>query len=307
MDESFVDEDKSFKSQSKKKKLTRTKYQSQRRKKMRRTRLRPWAFVVFCSIFVVIIVVNLITIFDWGKDNKKINDLEDEIQEIVEVKEIEDEGETVNPPLEKESDYWYYVKVPFYDVDFTGLLEKNNDTVAYINVRGTNVNYPVVQTSNNDYYLTHAFDKSYNDAGWVYMDFRNNKNFTDFNTIIYGHGRLNKTVFGSLKTLLNKSWQNNKDNYILAISTPDINYIYQIFSIYTIPSETYYIQTSFKDDNRRNLWITEMNKRNISIINSPANINDKIITLSTCLNDDGMRVVVHAKLIKQLEKETVIN
>ena len=274
MDESFVDEDKAFKSQSKKKKLTRTKYQSQRRKKMRRTRLRPWAFVVFCSIFVVIIVVNLITIFDWGKDNKKINDLEEEIQEIVEVKEIEDEGETVNPPLEKESDYWYYVKVPFYDVDFTGLLEKNNDTVAYINVRGTNVNYPVVQTSNNDYYLTHAFDKSYNDAGWVYMDFRNNKNFTDFNTIIYGHGRLNKTVFGSLKTLLNKSWQNNKDNYILAISTPDINYIYQIFSIYTIPSETYYIQTSFKDDNRRNLWITEMNKRNTSIINSPANIND---------------------------------
>lgn len=307
MDESFVDEDKSFKSQSKKKKLTRTKYQSQRRKKMRRTRLRPWAFVVFCSIFVVIIVVNLITVFDWGKDNKKINDLEEEIQEIVEVKEIEDEGETVNPPVEKESDYWYYVKVPFYDVDFTGLLEKNNDTVAYINVRGTNVNYPVVQTSNNDYYLTHAFDKSYNDAGWVYMDFRNNKNFTDFNTIIYGHGRLNKTVFGSLKTLLNKSWQNNKDNYILAISTPDINYIYQIFSIYTIPSETYYIQTSFKDDNRRNLWITEMNKRNTSIINSPANINDKIITLSTCLNDDGMRVVVHAKLIKQLEKETVIN
>lgn len=307
MDESFLEEDKSFKSQSKKKKLTRSKYQAQRRKKMRRTRLRPWAFVVFCSIFVVIIVVNLITIFDWGKDNKKINDLKDDINEIVDVKEIEEEGEVVNPPPEKESDYWYYVKVPFYDVDFSGLLEKNSDTIAYINVRGTNVNYPVVQTNNNEYYLTHAFDKSYNDAGWVYMDYRNNKNFTDFNTIIYGHGRLNKTVFGSLKTLLNKSWQNNKDNYILAISTPSVNYIYQIFSIYTIPTETYYIQTSFKDDNRRNLWISEMNKRNTSIINSPANINDKIITLSTCLNDDGMRVVVHAKLIKQLEKETVIN
>ena len=307
MDESFLEEDKSFKSQSKKKKLTRSKYQAQRRKKMRKTRLRPWAFVVFCSICVTIIVVNLITIFDWGKDNKKINDLEDEISEIVDVKEIEDEGEVVNPPPEKESDYWYYVKVPFYDVDFSGLIEKNSDTIAYINVRGTNVNYPVVQTSNNDYYLTHAFDKSYNDAGWVYMDYRNKKSFTDFNTIIYGHGRLNKTVFGSLKTLLNKSWQNNKDNYILAISTPTVNYIYQIFSIYTIPSETYYIQTTFKDDNRRNLWITEMNNRNTAVINSPANINDKIITLSTCLNDNGMRVVVHAKLIKQLEKETVIN
>lgn len=306
MDESFLEEDKSFKSQSKKKnkKISRTKYQAQRRKKMRRTRLRPWAFVVFCIIFVVIIVVNLLTIFDWGKDNKKIDDLEEEIKEITTIKEVEEVGETINPPVEvPESDYWYYIKVPFHDVDFTGLLAKNPDTIAYINVKGTNINYPVVQTSNNDYYLTHAFDKSYNDAGWVYMDYRNSNQFNDFNTIIYGHGRLNKTVFGSLRNLLNKSWQNNKDNYTMTISTPTMNYVYQIFSIYTIESETYYIKTKFSSVESKTEWINTMNQRDTSIIDSPANVEDKIITLSTCLNDDGGRVVVHAKLIKQQNKE----
>ena len=303
MDESFLDEDKSFKSQSKKK-LTRTKYQKQRTKKMRKTRLRPWAFVVLILIFGGLLVINLYYIFDWGKDNKNINDIEKNIEQIVDIKEVETPGEPVNPPEDKNSDYWYYMKVPFYDVDFSQLLLKNPDTVAFINVKGTNINYPVVQTQDNDYYLTHAYDKSVNDAGWVYLDYRNSKQFGDFNTIIYGHGRLNKTVFGSLRNVLNNSWQNNKDNYTMTISTPTTNYVYQIFSAYTIQSETYYIKTKFSNEASKAEWIKTMNDRSILPLKAPANINDKIITLSTCLNDKGGRVVVHAKLIKQQLKET---
>lgn len=289
----------------KEKKLTRSEYQSQQRKTKKRTRLRPWAFTLLCLIFGTILVINLGIIFDWGKDNKKINELEKEIEEVVEVKEIDDEGEVVNPPEEEpESDYWYYVKVPFQDVDFTQLLEKNSDTVGYINVKGTNINYPIVQTTNNDYYLTHAFDKSKNDAGWVYLDYRNDKEFNDDNTIIYGHGRLNKTVFGSLKNLLTKSWQSDKDNYVITISTPSMNYVYQIFSIYTIESETYYITPKFSDTAKKITWLNTMKERNTSTIQTELNEYDKIITLSTCLNDDGWRIVVHAKLIKQQYKET---
>ena len=287
----------------KKKKMTRSKYQAQIRKSMRKTRLRPWAFNTLFSIFAIIIIVNLFTIIDWEKDNKKINKIEKEIEEDVVVKEIKDKGESINPPDDKNSDYWYYINFPFNDVDFTELIKKNSDTVGFINVRGTNINYPIVQASDNDYYLNHAFDKSYNEAGWVYMDYRNN-NFTDFNTIIYGHGRLNKTVFGSLKNVLDEKWQNNRDNYIVTISSLTTNYVYQIFSLYTIPSETYYIQTKFANDFRKNKWITEMNNRNIAPINSPANINDKVITLSTSQNNDGGRIVVHAKLIKIQNKET---
>lgn len=291
MDESFLEDFKSKKSRKNKKKI-------------KSIRLKPLPFIIFILLFSSIILINLKTILNWEKDNQEIKEIETNIEEEIEIEIIEEEGEIINPPKVKESDYWLYIKVPFQNVDLEALKEKNNDTVGFINIKNTNINYPIVQTTNNDYYLNHAYDKSYNEAGWVFMDYRNN-NFNDFNTIIYGHGRLNKTVFGSLKDLLKDSWQSNKDNYTLTISSLTMNYVYQIFSIYTIDAESYYIKTEFNTNEDKQDWITEMNNRNTSIIYSPANINDKIITLSTCLNNDNGRVVVHAKLIKQQTKETI--
>ena len=291
MDESFLEDFKSKKSRKNKKKI-------------KSIRLKPLPFIIFILLFSSIILINLKTILNWEKDNQEIKEIETNIEEEIEIEIIEEEGEIINPPKVKESDYWLYIKVPFQNVDLEALKEKNNDTVGFINIKNTNINYPIVQTTNNDYYLNHAYDKSYNEAGWVFMDYRNN-NFNDFNTIIYGHGRLNKTVFGSLKDLLKDSWQSNKDNYTLTISSLTMNYVYQIFSIYTIDAESYYIKTEFDTNEDKQDWITEMNNRNTSIIYSPANINDKIITLSTCLNNDNGRVVVHAKLIKQQTKETI--
>ena len=291
MDESFLEDFKPKRSRKNKKKI-------------KSIRLKPLPFIIFILLFSSIILINLKTILNWEKDNQEIKKLETNIEEEFEIEIIEEEGEIINPPKVKESDYWLYIKVPFQNVDLEALKEKNNDTVGFINIKNTNINYPIVQTTNNDYYLNHAYDKSYNEAGWVFMDYRNN-NFNDFNTIIYGHGRLNKTVFGSLKDLLKDSWQSNKDNYTLTISSLTMNYVYQIFSIYTIDAESYYIKTEFDTNEDKQDWITEMNNRNTSIIYSPANINDRIITLSTCLNNDNGRVVVHAKLIKQQTKETI--
>lgn len=291
MDESFLEDFKPKRSRKNKKKI-------------KSVRLKPLPFIIFILLFSSIILINLKTILNWEKDNQEIKEIETNIEEEIEIEIIEEEGEIINPPKVKESDYWLYIKVPFQNVDLEALKEKNNDTVGFINIKNTNINYPIVQTTNNDYYLNHAYDKSYNEAGWVFMDYRNN-NFNDFNTIIYGHGRLNKTVFGSLKDLLKDSWQSNKDNYTLTISSLTMNYVYQIFSIYTIDAESYYIKTEFDTNEDKQDWITEMNNRNTSIIYSPANINDKIITLSTCLNNDNGRVVVHAKLIKQQTKETI--
>ena len=291
MDESFLEDFKPKRSRKNKKKIKSVK-------------LKPLPFIIFILLFSSIILFNLKNILNWEKDNQEIKKIETNIEEEIQIEIIEEEGEIINPPKVKESDYWLYIKVPFQNVDLEALKEKNNDTVGFINIKNTNINYPIVQTTNNDYYLNHAYDKSYNEAGWVFMDYRNN-NFNDFNTIIYGHGRLNKTVFGSLKDLLKDSWQSNKDNYTLTISSLTMNYVYQIFSIYTIDAESYYIKTEFDTNEDKQDWITEMNNRNTSIIYSPANINDKIITLSTCLNNDNGRVVVHAKLIKQQTKETI--
>lgn len=274
--------------------------------KKKRYKLKPWAFWSFFIIFLSLIIFSSSKLILWQKDNVKISKLEDEINNMTTIKESFDEGTLINPPEEETketeayvSDYWYYVHFPFYEIDFTNLIEKNSDTVAYIHMNNTNVNYPVVQTDNNEFYLTHAFDKKKNEAGWVYMDYQNTLEPMSDNIVLYGHGRVNNTVFGSLRKTLEENWQKNKDNFIINISTPTINYVYQIFSIYTIPAEGYYIKTNFTSIEEKKLWVEEMVRRNTSsYIETTANENDKILTLSTCYNDDGIRIVVQAKLIK---------
>ncbi len=280
----------------KKKKMTRVEYQKRLRRK--RMRLKPVPFAILILICSSIFIFSLYSLVTWQLDNNKIKNLHSEIDDISNGEFIKDKGDAFNPPDDKDSDYWYYIDLPFYNVDFDELLKKNKDTVAFIHMENNNINYPVVQSKDNNYYLTHAFDKSYNEAGWVFLDYRNNINSLSFNNIIYGHGRLNKTVFGSLKDTLDKKWQSNKDNLAIYISTPNENMIFQIFSIYTIKSESYYINTLFNNKNEKSKWLDTMIKRNTSAINTSVDTNDKILTLSTCLDDNGGRVVVQAKLIK---------
>ena len=194
---------------------------------------------------------------------------------------------------------WDYMKMNLLEVDFNKLLQKNSDTVGWIEVKGTNINYPIVQTTDNNYYLHHAFDKSKNDAGWVYMDYRNDPVNFDQNTIIYAHSRYNGTMFGSLKNILNSSWYNNKNNYIIRLSTPTENTIWQVFSVYTIEKESYYITTNFSTTESYDEFLKTMKKRSNVNFTATPNTNDKILTLSTCKDNFGSRVVMQAKLIKR--------
>ena len=172
-------------------------------------------------------------------------------------------------------------------------------------MRNTNIKYPVVQTSDNNYYLKHSFDKTENKAGWVFMDYRSNIKKLEDNTIIYGHSRLDGTMFGTLKETLSHNWQSNKNNYVIFLSTTKENMIFQIFSIYTIKRENYYIITNFINSNEKQKWINTMKKRNIAPIDTEVNINDKILTLSTCQNNQDRRIVIHAKLIKKQKNSTL--
>ena len=266
---------------------------------IKKKRLRPWVFYLLIIIFSSILIFSGYQIYKWHKDNQNIKEIKKDIDSDIKPKENNEQGELVNPPDDKNSDYWYYINLPFYEVDFNELKKKNSDTVAFIHMNNTNINYPVVQTSNNDYYLTHAFDKSKNNAGWVFMDYRNTLSPLSDNVVIYGHGRVNKTVFGSLKDALSKSWQKNKDNFVIWLSTPNENLLYQIFSIYTVQSESYYISTDFATNTDKQNWLNTMKQRNTASIDTPVDVNDNIITLSTCQNNNGGRIVVQAKLIKR--------
>ena len=275
-----------------------------KKKKRKKKKNTTWIFVILFSIFISIIVFCLIKIFIWGKDNKDTSKVINDITNAVNVTLRDDDNNTelVNDTNEEEtSDYWYYIKFPLIDVDITELKEKNSDTVGWINVNNTNINYPFVQTKDNSYYLNHSFDKKYNEAGWVFLDYRNNNDLNNKNTILYAHSRLDKTMFGSLSKVLKSSWYNNKDNHIIRLSTDTENTLWQIFSVYKIPEESYYITTNFNSNEEYTKFLNTIKQRSIHNFNTNLDTNDKILTLSTCYSDTE-RTVVHAKLIKRSPK-----
>ena len=271
--------------------------------KRKRRRIKIKWVLLLLFIFIAIILYSLFKILNWGVDNKKTSDITKKIEEATEVVEVEDTSETeiINEEEDKSNPYWYYITFPLIDVDIMELKRQNSDTVGWININNTNVNYPFVHTDNNDYYLNHSFDKGYNEAGWLFLDYRNNSDFSDRNNIIYGHSRLDKTMLGSLSKVLKSEWYVNKDNHIIRLSLDNENTLWQIFSVYKIEAETYYITTNFNSDNEYVEFLNTIKSRSLYNFNTNLNKDDKILTLSTCYSDTE-RTVVHARLIKRSSK-----
>ena len=276
---------------------------SQRLKKSKK-RLTKKALILLISFALGVLTFSGYNIYKWFSDNKKTTNIIEEIERNIEVQTIEasENDELVNQPKpseENKSDpYWDYIKLPLVSIDFNKFKETNSDTVGFIKVNNTNINYPVVQTDNNDFYLTHAFDKSKNGGGWVYLDYRNDIDNLKHNTIIYAHGRQNNTMFGSLKNVVKPEWYQNNSNHVINISTPSIDSLWQVVSVYTIPTETYYLTTNFGSEENHQKFIETVVGRSVYNFNTQVNTNDKLLTLSTCLNDD-VKIVLHAKLIKK--------
>lgn len=274
-----------------------------KKKKKLRLRFKYFMFLrmVFISYFLSILFMSLTQINFWKSDNDKILEIEHEIQEIVEIEEIPASEEKVNTlinaPEDKEDIYWQYKDVSLLNVDITELKAENKDAIGWIQVLGTNINYPIVQSNDNDYYLTRDFTKRKNKGGWIFLDYRNSIDNLSNNNIIYGHRRYNKSMFGTLKNVLTNSWQQNTDNHIIKVSTEKYNYLFQVFSVYETVNETYYLQTEFLDDNAYLEFLNTISSRSTYNFNTEVNKDTKILTLSTCHNKDD-RLVVHSKLIK---------
>ena len=279
-----------------------------KRKRRKRRRRLKWKNIIIALIFVVFLVVMVIGIYNlirWkinsSKTNKQINDVKGET-EVLEVKDNEKTEVIENEGIDEDDLYWEYIKINLIDVDFKELKKKNKETVGWIKVLGTNINYPFVQTDNNSYYLNHSFDKSYNSAGWVFLDYRNKlEKETDKNTILYAHGRLDKTMFGSLKNILSSNWLNDSNNYVVKLSTEYENTLWQVFSVYHIPTTSDYIQTVFESKQEYKKFLEMLLKRSSYDFKTSIKDSDRILTLSTCYNDKE-RVVLHAKLIKREKK-----
>lgn len=259
-------------------------------------------FILLFITCLIIFLNSFLNIIKWDKENRKTLEKSNELQNMVNISEVNDNQVNtilVSSDDEKDdSNYWYYTKMNLMNVNIDNLFNQNNDIVGWINVPGTNIDYPFVQAKDNKFYLNHSFDKKYNDAGWIFLDYRNDINNLSKNNIIYGHARIDKTMFGSLRNTLKKEWFNNIDNRIVKISTLKQNTLWQVFSIYHIKTEPYYITVNFNNENDFHKYISKSLNRSVYNFNVNINTSDTILTLSTCYGENE-KLVLHAKLIKK--------
>lgn len=252
-------------------------------KKVKVLRLSKFSKIFILSILICIFIYSAINITIWFLDNKNTEEVIENIQNIVPI--VEEKVETNEG------------EVSIYQMDFEELKKVNKNTVAWLVVNGTNINYPVVKYKNNDYYLNHSFNNKYSKAGWLFMDYKNDIDTLDRNTVIYAHNRIDGSMFGTLTNTFKRSWFNEKANHYISLTIENKNYVFKVFSVYEIEVEDYYITTSFSDDKSYESFLTTLKNRSKFNFGMNLNKDDKIITLSTCTNQNDTRAVVHAKLI----------
>lgn len=255
----------------------------------------------FLLLFATILFISTIYVIFYDS-NKVVNlkEMEQEKEEVIQEDSVqekveEEKEEEKKPPLETNL-YKIYGNKSIHEINFNELRSVNSDVKAWIIVDGTNINYPVVQTSNNDYYLKYNIKRKKTTNGWPFIDYRNSSSMSDDNTIFYGHNLLNKTAFGSISNLFTKSWLNNSSHKILVLTDTKM-YEYEIFSVYYSDPNSYYLQTKFSSPASKLNFFNNLKVK--SKVKLPATVseNDKIITLSTCTDDNKGRKVVHAKLV----------
>ena len=214
----------------------------------KKIKLKKKVYIILLFISISLLLYSSFEIVKWFLDNHNTKDTINDIKDNTKVKEKKDTENTEiiqTEEIDPSNPYWDYIKMNLLDVDFSELKKTNNQTVGWIQVKNTNINYPFVQTSDNEFYLSHSYNKSKNNAGWIFMDYRNNPTEYDDNTILYGHGRYDKTMFGSLKKILTSGWLNNSENYVVRLSTEYENTMWQVFSVYKIKTTTDYLTIYF--------------------------------------------------------------
>lgn len=200
--------------------------------------------------------------------------------------------------IEADSETLTYIKAKL-----SALRVQNNDLVGWISIPDTRIDYPVVHTTDNEYYLNHGFDRSYLAAGSIFVDYRNSKDLSEnYNTVIYGHNMLSGAMFSCISDFFSKSYFN--ENRLIYIYTDNGIYVYKTFNIYKvrIDKDVSYIDTEFESGEKFVEFCNRMMRSSaVRVDDITFAETDKIITLSTCTNSrnsENERYCLQAKLIE---------
>ena len=180
-------------------------------------------------------------------------------------------------------------------MDLTALQEVNDDVLGWIRIPDTAIDYPLLQGTDNTHYLYHTWDQKSSSVGSIFLEHLNSPDFTDHNTIVYGHNLNDGAMFAELKDFSDEAhWQAHPYIYIAAGGTV---YRYEIFSCYRAGLQDPTYGLSFRQETTRENFLAhalESSKLETGIVPPTT---DRILTLSTCFGDgSNTRWVVHARL-----------
>ena len=254
---------------------------------------------ILLIFFIILLIYSLINIITWFIDANKTDEQIQKLQDIAQVEETDEIQ--VSEKLKNEENSRENISTKMMKVDFTELKKINPDVVGWIKVNGTNIDYPFVQASNNEFYLDHSFDKTYNKAGWVFLDYKNSKEELDKNTILYAHNRKDGTMFETLKNVITDEWLQDQTNHLIKLSMENKNTIWKVFSAYTIPTTDDYLKINFNSDEEFEYFVKKIKDRSVYDFNTKVTVDDKILTLSSCYINSQKRIVLHAKLLYNID------
>lgn len=183
------------------------------------------------------------------------------------------------------------------EINFKALQEVNPDVIGWIYSPDTTINYPVVQGDDNAYYLKHLADGTENRNGCPFLDVQNRPDFTDDNSVIYGHHMQNGTMFAGI------SWYEDQSYYdehpVMYLMTPSATYRIELFSGYITTMDSSAYMQNFGSVREHTDWLKEVSGRSDFRANLEISAYDRVITLSTCAyRFENARYVLHGKLVK---------
>lgn len=264
-------------------------------------------YKIIC-IILLIILIGIVAV--WGyriivenRANSKYEEIQNtvnsaakqaETEAVIIETETEEETETETEEVQNAFD------IPEKNLDWASLYAENKDIYAWIYIPGTQVDYPVLQSASDDtYYLNHNIDGSYGKPGCIYTEKINSKDFTNYNTVLYGHNMKNGEMFGCLHDYEDKTFFD--ENPYVYVYTEEKTYVYEIFAAYTttnahiLNTNDFSTQEGFADylDNVVYNKALTGNFRNDTRVTS----DNRIITLSTCTSNSSKRWLVQAVLV----------
>lgn len=269
---------------------------------MKRKKWLRIALIVLLSAVIVFCVVKIITVkleYDTGEQiyGEALDTFVANPQGAVENGgqtppngETQDDGQTAPDAPEKEV-------FPDLGIDFEKLRAVNEDIIGWIWIPDTRINYPLLQGENNSEYLRTAYNLEPSRFGSVFLDYRNAPDFTDTNTIIYGHNMRNDAMFGTLSDFEDLEFaEGHTDMYLF---TENATYHYRIFSAYTARTYEFPYIINFEFVKSHEEFLQFIVDESVSLKREePLTLEDHIVTLSTCLSTSSYtkRFVIHGVL-----------